>query len=610
MTEPTVEVDLRDVANRSVLQIQHGNLQIKLSLVNNDEDNSLKMSGRKCSFFRSKNGCKNGDECPNQHYRAEIDAGKEPVKGVVISENDPDNELCKQKQQHFDLPHKSQLCKFYKKGNCDKRDCLFSHEDNKKEHKNGIHEETKGDFPETEQYYTEDGVCKFFLSERGCIKSDCRFFHTSGEHAIDNNKDLFNNKEINSRETICHYFSSVGGCRRGSKCPNLHEFVDKEEISKADNNNKITEEPKKSYSPDEMKISDKGKICKFFITSTGCFEGENCPNKHVEVCKQEDCKGEIEKCHYLHVKVTEEICRFFHTKKGCRNGLNCPDLHKKAEEIFNDSKEYALKQTEVTVENTNKMSPDEKRINCKFFNTKKGCFKGEKCPNVHEKCITNPSSQERDNLQETNVIAENSGERSPGEKTAAEKSDSKSKEDNNGLQAATIVSSENSKEKEKKIPDEKKICRFINTHRGCIKGDNCPYIHVEKKSDVQHSTPFENKTEQKFDNEHPKQHHLRKCRFFFTEQGCTKGIQCSFSHETSGDTRPKQNDIVIKTSIELRETEIKQLEKRWKERFECLQNAPEAIYNVTISATDPDWVRIHFIFSFIQNVYIISFLIG
>ena len=489
MGEPTVEVNMRYVAHRCIQQTQHGDLKIKLSI--DIEDESLKMSGRKCSFFESKRGCRNGEECPNQHYRAEIDAGKEPAKGVVLSQSDFDDELYKHKQHNYNPP-KSQVCKYFKKGNCSKKDCPFTHEERKEK--------------------------------------------------------------------------------------------DKEKITKR-NDIKTSENQQEATPTETNKTFNQEKICKFFITSTGCFEGENCPNLHVEVCKQKNCKGEVDKCQCIHIK-----CKFFNNKNGCQNGESCLYLHEKAENVDN-SKKSTIK-PEIGVAGENSQKEDNKR----------GCNKAEEC--LNEKPIENPGSQDKNGSKETSITTSKSGERSSSENIACKPLDTKSgcdkaekpsnidekpieqpksEEDKNESKGAANVTTESIGEKESQKLDKHNICRFFNTQKGCFKGKKCPNLHTEQKLDVPQSEKIE--TGQNTIDKKDAKPRVRRCRYFLTDQGCMNADKCQFSHETI----PK-NDKVLKTQTELRETELKQLEKRWKERFECLQNDPEAIYNVTISPTDPDWV--------------------
>lgn len=69
------------------------------------------------------------------------------------------------------------------------------------------------------------------------------------------------------------------------------------------------------------------------------------------------------------------------------------------------------------------------------------------------------------------------------------------------------------------IDKSKKMCSYFNTHRGCVKGDACDFLHP--------GHPKKNPSSVKNDSFSSSS----VCRFFNQPRGCAKGNACKFLHE-------------------------------------------------------------------------------
>ena len=85
-------------------------------------------------------------------------------------------------------------------------------------------------------------VCSYYTSETGCKRGDqCKFVHPK------------QNEQHVQKETICLYYSSPGGCKNGSKCRYTHPVKDQT-----------------------------AEVCIYFNSKGGCKNGEFCEYQHVD----------------------------------------------------------------------------------------------------------------------------------------------------------------------------------------------------------------------------------------------------------------------------------------------------------------------------------------
>eukprot|EP00456_Euglypha_rotunda_P013519 TRINITY_DN1407_c0_g1_i1.p1 TRINITY_DN1407_c0_g1~~TRINITY_DN1407_c0_g1_i1.p1 ORF type:complete len:206 (+),score=6.49 TRINITY_DN1407_c0_g1_i1:112-729(+) len=72
-----------------------------------------------------------------------------------------------------------------------------------------------------------------------------------------------------------------------------------------------------------------------------------------------------------------------------------------------------------------------------------------------------------------------------------------------------------------------KLCEFINTERGCVKGESCDFIHQKN----------------------------RVCDFHLTARGCRKGALCDFQHPAKeGDTSGTESTLDTSSSGKAKST--------------------------------------------------------
>lgn len=179
-------------------------------------------------------------------------------------------------------------------------------------------------------------------------------------------------------------------------------------------------------------------------------------------------------------------------------------------------------------------------------------------------------------------------------------------------------------------PQTQQLCRFFSQGRHCNFGKKCKFLHVRhevgaEEADAETSQP---------NSEGPAAHggqrppattiagagRRRPCRYFISGH-CTMENRCRFWHPPqfpSVDdlpvggryTAPAQRkpvsrpgilqeaklcDLTEEVAKELRDTEIKQLKKRFPKDQLIVQERSDGrvtYYRATVEATDPDWVRV------------------
>ena len=184
------------------------------------------------------------------------------------------------------------------------------------------------------------------------------------------------------------------------------------------------------------------------------------------------------------------------------------------------------------------------------------------------------------------------------------------------------------------------LCRFFSQGRHCSFGNRCKFLHVrddagahEKKANrtpsqpdvhqdpggsVGHRPPHPNKS-----RAGPPAAGRRPCRYFLSGH-CTMEDRCRFWHPpqlpsvdglpvSDDQMRPAQRmipvprpailqevklcDLTEDVAEQLRETEIKQLKKRFPKDKLIIQERSDGkvtFYRMTVEATDPDWVHSFF----------------
>jgi hypothetical protein len=183
---------------------------------------------------------------------------------------------------------------------------------------------------------------------------------------------------------------------------------------------------------------------------------------------------------------------------------------------------------------------------CHFFLTESGCKNGETCKFSHEhpKRSTRPHRAKK-NYSDFLEFCQVNGEKS---------NDKYDKEFDTFMKAAALTFyNEHKDDSDNKFAKDttpakvapKKLCDFFFTESGCRKGDDCTFSHV-KNTDLVVDNIRTKST--------PKTFHAKKlCNFFFTELGCTKGDACRFSHKhiTNLDVVTSQTKVLVEAPVEV-----------------------------------------------------------
>ena len=443
-------------------------------------------------------------------------------------------------------------------------------------------------------------------------------------------------KEI-KKEKICRYFKLDKKCKFGNDCWFYHQTDVKEENESVDRNGKQNmkikvmenkteetienknvisnfenEKPKKGH----KKKKWKGKTCKFFESPMGCKYGDTCSLQHYRAIgdagKTSSNEDETEAESALSVaeihkpapvECTEEqslVCNAssFEKKESHQDKVLISEI-----ELEKDISKRALatqhRSHNGDQENGHSLRKNLKEEisrhqNCRFF--KKGtCKDGENCRFQHREATKSSKTQNK-----TNEI-----------KTGKDfiLSDTNKKElEENKMKAVEnwISSSAKAEESKSRSSDTRTKCPYF-AKGYCRQKSTCKLLHSNRNDETEFLTPelvdvnnskIEEKTRKekncvKLDSEKTVQ-----CKFFTTKRGCLKKF-CPYLHkqkiQESHDLSDKVNDSNGEiTEVQLlRETELKQLEKRFagEERFCIIKKNPNTIYVVKVEPTDPDWVR-------------------
>ena len=433
---------------------------------------------KQCKYFKSQNGCKFNDDCSFKHYRGEADAGSchdgddDHIAEVVIAEEELDEELNQREAKNSTTSTKKMVSESKEKGR----------------------------------------VCKYFLSDKGCTQSNCRFFHETQFNASGASNSSQNKTKKNS---FLHHNENYANS-------NSHKGKVSKTNAEKDTENLIAE--------DKDNVSENG------------VNGKECNNK-----------------------ISENICKFY-KKQGqeCYKGEKCPDLHLKRTFVKEEKNFPETSQNHFPSSKGNLKDPldkeeaanNKKKKKCMYFNTGRGCVYRDSCQFMHIQNETT-SRSESENLDTI---------------------DNKKQ----------LESENHNKSQNNKI----RICRFFKSGKGCRWGSKCNNLHEEEYNQINRDMSQLSLG----DVNH------RKLEGSDTAiEDCDSQQKTSLSHENVKSQQQLQRRQP-KTPQELRSTELTQLEKRWKNNFECLQKEPETVYTVSIKPTDPDWVSF-FILGLVQISY-------
>ena len=408
------------------------------------------------------------------------------------------------------------------------------------------------------------------------------------------------------------------------------------------NGDRVTSNDSKVPAKNSSKVPTKEKECKYFMSQNGCKFNDECAFKHYRgeadagSCLEDD-DDTVDGDHIKDVIIAEEeldkelnqsktnnnktklnktieneskkklskVCKYFLSKKGCSRS-HCNFVHKtRSNSRNNDSNKGDLLQEYDTNDDDDDDDDDDdvKEL------VKKKEISNTKNLNTADKGIVKKNEISKDDELDTDCLK-------------------------NDASTETFKEPLQNKEKEKVLNNKKKKkCRYFNLQNGCT-NNNCPFLHVQKEPtptnknesgnpDAKLVEQQDSESQKKVQNDNKTSNKV--CRFFKSEKGCNRGTKCRNIHDNenkqidkdlekltlenddekkpisikSASEKPdsqqkvqsQQQQRQPKTAQELRSTELTQLEKRWKDNFECVQKEPATIYIVSIQPTDPDWVR-------------------
>ena len=169
----------------------------------------------------------------------------------------------------------------------------------------------------------------------------------------------------------CKFFNSTKGCSK-DKCTFLHDSNPNNPQNLNIFDNTIDSQKKK-------------RECRFYKTERGCLKGTECPFPHGEPAQRDNNitgskqTGELEDGQSRKASETiQKKCRFYNTQRGCIKGEKCSFEHIEEEQDKADEKK----------DNGNSEE-------CRFFNSKRGCWKGARCPYRHESNNSREPKQKR-----------------------------------------------------------------------------------------------------------------------------------------------------------------------------------------------------------------------
>lgn len=414
-----------------------------------------------------------------------------------------------------------------------------------------------------------EAVCIYYQKYGNCKRQNCKYEHVdfdiknNGNGILSNNIEVSNkDNKVSTREKECTFFKSQNGCKFNDNCVykhyrgeanagSCHEDDDnnindvviaEEDLDEELNQSKITKDDKTRLekSTDNESKRKSNKVCKYFLSEKGCTRSH---------------------CNFIHE--TRHSSKNYDSSKGdsqqdCNNGNDENKVNRKIDtsntKILSTADKDDMRENITEEEDNNKASSE--KI-CKFYNKgHRGCNKGNKCPNLHTK-INNSDMDNSKNEVSTETFEE-------------------PLEDN------------------EKVPNnkKKKKCRYFNSNSGCFY-DNCQFMHIKNEATfVRNSDTTLHKQQGGHENQNKAQNDSKSDDKPKDGQTTDDKSDLQQKVSTSSGVKSQQQQQKPKTAHELRLTEMNQLEKRWKDHFECVQTEPETIYKVSIQPTDPDWVRI------------------
>jgi hypothetical protein len=227
----------------------------------------------------------------------------------------------------------------------------------------------------------KDKICDFYLTPRGCMKGDkCDFQHPLSPAGTLTNR-------------VCDFYLTPRGCRKGEQCDFLHP------------------QPKQGV---------KDKVCTYYMTPQGCIKGLNCDFLHPRPGMFTDVPGGTPGASSSSSStippdlaalgvgvgvgagrgVRSKPCDFFLSPRGCIKGDQCDFSHVRPgaggfpggggmgsgwmTTIVSESGFPTPLPLSFSAFLPAKKKPLRAKL-CDFFNTARGCVKGDACDFIHQK---------------------------------------------------------------------------------------------------------------------------------------------------------------------------------------------------------------------------------
>ena len=440
------------------------------------------------------------------------------------------------------------------------------------------------------------------------------------------------------KEKTCRYFKLDKKCKFGSDCRFYHQTDIKEKTESGDKNEKqnmkikvlenktqesiesknvISNFENEKPNKEHKKKKRKEKTCKFFELPMGCKYGDSCNLQHYRAVsdagKTSPNEDETEAESVLSLERTANIpaavqCIEEQSIVCDSSSFQEKEFHKDKVLISETELEKDISKRALTTQHSNQNGDQEnghslrknsreeirRRRNCKYF--KKGtCKDGENCRFQHREPTKSSKTQSKtsESKASKDFILFDTNKK--------ELEESKIKAVENWISSSARV-----EESMSRNGDARKKCPYFSKGY-CRNKSTCKLLHSNRNDETEFLTPetvdinnsnLKEKMGREKNTVNLDSEKTVQCKFFTTRRGCLNKY-CPYLHDKKIQESHGRSDKVNDSNGEitevqhLRETELKQLEKRFAggERFCIIQKEPNTIYIVKVEPTDPDWVR-------------------
>lgn len=127
----------------------------------------------------------------------------------------------------------------------------------------------------------------------------------------------------------------------------------------------------------------RGRVCEYYLTPNGCNKGAACSFLHPTGKAAQEVlnnKGSLINSNGTIPGKKNQRCDFYMSRSGCHRGDACPFIHDKRAPISSSS--YPLSTSSSSISRAQSLR---KPKICSFYNTERGCVKGDHCVFLHVK---------------------------------------------------------------------------------------------------------------------------------------------------------------------------------------------------------------------------------